>query len=218
MTDHDKTSNIWDYPQATNQFVLITVKLSIGIRLFRTCLASVIATKRYTKIVRMRRFLNSILMAVALTSLIASSSTLSVNLKGKVLDNGKEGSYDPFSWSEQPSWKINADRENKPSAVDWDDAEYRLPGDLLPSVYTIRLLPFIEEGNFTTDGYIEIYVDCVNDTKNIVLNSVDIDIHQLSITVSHVTPFRVYFCSIHQMSTACYVLHTSIIDDSEARH
>jgi hypothetical protein len=125
----------------------------------------------------MNRLVNAILIAaVVLTSLVATSSTLSV--KGKVLANGKQGSYDPFD-PDLPSWRA----DNGPSAVDWNDEVYRLPGDLLPSVYTLRLLPFIEEGNFTTDGHVTIFVDCVNDTKNIVLNSIDIDIHKATITV-----------------------------------
>lgn len=156
----------------------------------------------------MRGIINSILVAVALTSLIASASTLSVNLKDKVLDNGKEGSYDPFSSSDLPSWKINANRENRPSAINWDDEEYRLPGDLLPTVYTIRLLPFIEEGNFTTDGYIEIYVDCVSDTKNIVLNAFDIKIHEASVAVSLLHLFSAFiistYCNINGMLCSKY--------------
>jgi hypothetical protein len=127
----------------------------------------------------MNRLVNAFLIAaVVLASLIATSSTLSV--KGK--DRGKPISYDPFD-PDVPSWRAQLDRENSPSAVDWNDEVYRLPGDLLPSVYTLRLLPFLEENNFTTDGHVTIFVDCVNDTKNIVLNSIDIDIHLATITV-----------------------------------
>jgi hypothetical protein len=45
----------------------------------------------------------------------------------------------------------NSMAKKSPSAVDWNDEIYRLPGDLLIaySVYTLRrLLPFLEEGNF----------------------------------------------------------------------
>jgi hypothetical protein len=61
--------------------------------------------------------------------------------------------------------------------------DLRLPSDVLPSNYTIRLLPFIEEGNFTTDGHIDIFVDCVRDTNNISMNAADITFKNLSITV-----------------------------------
>nr|CAH0105565.1 unnamed protein product [Daphnia galeata] len=118
-----------------------------------------------------------IIAAVVLTSLLATSLTFSVK------DNGKKSSYDPFA-PDVPSWRAQQlDGEKSPSAVDWNDEIYRLPGDLLPSVYTLRLLPFLEEGNFTTDGHVTIFVDCVSDTKNIVLNSIDIDIHRTTITV-----------------------------------
>lgn len=60
--------------------------------------------------------------------------------------------------------------------------ELRLPGDLIPIVYNIRLLPFIEEGNFTTDGHIDIFVDCAKNTSSILINSAEIDIDSLSIT------------------------------------
>lgn len=73
--------------------------------------------------------------------------------------------------------------KNGPSTFNWNDDIYRLPGDLLPSSYVIRLLPFIEEGNFTTDGYVEITFNVVQDTNNITLNSLDITIDPLDISV-----------------------------------
>lgn len=61
--------------------------------------------------------------------------------------------------------------------------DLRLPGDILPYMYSIRLLPFIEEGNFTTHGHIEILVDCVTGTRNISMNAADITFDKLSISV-----------------------------------
>ena len=61
--------------------------------------------------------------------------------------------------------------------------EYRLPKTLEPTFYTIQLLPFIEPGNFTTDGHIEISIDCLENTNNITLNSGQIVIDPLSISV-----------------------------------
>ena len=61
--------------------------------------------------------------------------------------------------------------------------DMRLPRNLLPTIYTIRLLPFIEQGNFTTQGNVIILVDCMEDTHNITLNSADIDIDKISISV-----------------------------------
>ena len=59
----------------------------------------------------------------------------------------------------------------------------RLPGDIIPISYNIRLLPFIG-GNFSTDGYVEILVQCVRNAPNISLNSADIDINVASISVT----------------------------------
>ena len=81
------------------------------------------------------------------------------------------------------SSKTIKDGKNGPNVINWNDPEYRLPGDLLPTVYSIRLLPFLEVDNFTTDGYIEIFVDCVRNTKSVVLNSLDITIDKLSVKV-----------------------------------
>ena len=62
--------------------------------------------------------------------------------------------------------------------------EWRLPRDLQPVSYNLRLLPFIEEGNFTTDGFIEMTVDCLQATDTIVFHSVDTTIDYTSIQVT----------------------------------
>lgn len=78
--------------------------------------------------------------------------------------------------------------------------DLRLPGDVLPSTYVVQLLPFIEEGNFTTDGQIDIFVDCVRDTNNISMNAADITFNKLSITVINET---------------IEIVHDSIFTDSQ---
>jgi hypothetical protein len=70
---------------------------------------------------------------------------------------------------------------------DWSfkvDENWRLPRNLVPISYNVRLLPFIEVGNFTTDGYVEMVVRCVQSTSNITFSSADITIDRLSVTVS----------------------------------
>lgn len=64
--------------------------------------------------------------------------------------------------------------------------DMRLPTDVLPTSYTIRLLPFIEVGKFTTDGYIEILVECKKVTSSISMNAADLTIDNKTITVSTV--------------------------------
>ena len=61
--------------------------------------------------------------------------------------------------------------------------DIRLPNTLRPTLYNIRLLPFIEPGNFTTDGYIEIFFDCLTATRNISMNSAEITFDRLSVQV-----------------------------------
>ena len=61
--------------------------------------------------------------------------------------------------------------------------EYRLPRHIIPSAYNIRLLPFIEVGNFTTHGEVQIHAHCIEEADNITLNVADIDLDLESITV-----------------------------------
>lgn len=67
--------------------------------------------------------------------------------------------------------------------------ELRLPGDVVPISYVLKMLPFIEEGNFTTDGEVEILVKVVRDTKSISISAADITVKQLSVQVYHLKYF-----------------------------
>ena len=49
-------------------------------------------------------------------------------------------------------------------------SDLRLPGSILPRLYEISLLPHLIEGNFTTEGSVDIFVECVDDTNNITLH------------------------------------------------
>ena len=77
--------------------------------------------------------------------------------------------------------KYKSRLENDPIGKVGEDL--RLPTDILPSIYTVQLLPFIEEGNFTTHGSVEILVDCQRATRNISMNAAELTIDQSSITV-----------------------------------
>ena len=62
--------------------------------------------------------------------------------------------------------------------------EWFLPKNLVPEWYNIRLLPFLDEGgNFTTDGHVEIFVHCLQNTTSVVLNVAEITIVRHSVTV-----------------------------------
>lgn len=60
---------------------------------------------------------------------------------------------------------------------------WRLRNDIIPVSYNIRLLPFIEENNFTTDGYVEMIVDCERETNYISFNTAEIDLDKASVKV-----------------------------------
>lgn len=101
-------------------------------------------------------------------------------------------------WWEAPSrrapfyaHKYRGLQERLKRAATRQGEEMRLPRDLLPSTYKIRLLPFIEEGNFTTHGYIEIVIDCKIATSNILLNAAELDIDTSSIQVCYVFSLQV---------------------------
>lgn len=61
--------------------------------------------------------------------------------------------------------------------------DVRLPRNLLPVHYTVRLLPWMYEGNFTTDGQVRIELRCVEATAKIVLHNADNRIHHESVKV-----------------------------------
>lgn len=61
--------------------------------------------------------------------------------------------------------------------------DIRLPRSLLPVHYVVRLLPWMDEGNFTTDGYVRIVMRCAENTSRIVLHSADNRIHHQSVKV-----------------------------------
>ncbi len=66
-----------------------------------------------------------------------------------------------------------------------DENYLRLPTDVLPYIYNIQLLPFLDDDNFTTHGFIEIFVDCFNATQNITMNALELTIDEDSIRVTN---------------------------------
>lgn len=54
--------------------------------------------------------------------------------------------------------------------------DWRLPHWLLPRHYKLRLLPFLQDGNFTTQGQVEILLECMEPTQMIVLHMAEISI------------------------------------------
>ena len=65
-----------------------------------------------------------------------------------------------------------------------DEDDLRLPTNVLPYIYSIQLLPFLDEDNFTTHGFVEIFVECFNATQNITMNALELTIDEDSIHVT----------------------------------
>ena len=74
--------------------------------------------------------------------------------------------------------------------------DIRLPRSLLPRNYTIRLLPWMEEDNFTIDGEISVLIDCVEMTNLIVLHNVGNLIEEQSIKVQCYSSSKLYYQSM----------------------
>lgn len=70
-----------------------------------------------------------------------------------------------------------------------NEQDMRLPQSVIPESYTLRLLPIIEENNFTISGYEEIIVHCVEATSSITMNSADIEIDPSSVQVCYCAEF-----------------------------
>lgn len=65
--------------------------------------------------------------------------------------------------------------------------DVRLPTHLLPRSYNIRLLPFIEEGNFTFDGSVKIHLHAVSDGNNVTVHVKDMIINNDSVKLTDTT-------------------------------
>lgn len=66
--------------------------------------------------------------------------------------------------------------------------ELRLPRDVLPRLYDISLLPLLVEGNFTTEGSVNVLIDCVKTTNKVTLHVADITVDFATVKVG-VLPF-----------------------------
>ena len=62
----------------------------------------------------------------------------------------------------------------------------RLPRAVLPRHYELRLLPILQNANFSILGRVSIDIECFEDTDRIVLHSLDINVDPRSVTVTNV--------------------------------
>lgn len=65
-----------------------------------------------------------------------------------------------------------------------ESLKYRLPTNISPQKYVISVTPYLEVGNFTVDGHVEIEADVVQQTRQIVLHSAEIKVHTVTVTAN----------------------------------
>ncbi|XP_077300042.1 aminopeptidase N-like [Arctopsyche grandis] len=59
-----------------------------------------------------------------------------------------------------------------------ENVSVRLPRDIIPTHYRIKIVPFMEDDNMTTSGYVNITIICLNPTRKIVMNLKDIEVRK----------------------------------------
>ena len=62
--------------------------------------------------------------------------------------------------------------------------DYRLPLTVVPQHYSIKIVPYFEERNFTFDGEVEITVTAVTDSNNITLHYDSLEILETPSVIS----------------------------------
>ena len=77
-----------------------------------------------------------------------------------------------------------------PASADVKYDDWRLPRALLPRQYKVRLLPFLNEGNFSTHGRVEILLECMQETDFVVIHMVDIVIVKDTLQVNNFIKFE----------------------------
>ncbi|EZA50169.1 Aminopeptidase N [Ooceraea biroi] len=85
---------------------------------------------------------------------------------------------------------------------------YRLSDDIIPVHYNIKLIPYMEEGNFTFDGESNISIKVRNTTQSISLHSVELKVNETATTLINVNGviYKPVRHSYHN-KTAILVLH-----------
>jgi aminopeptidase N len=75
-----------------------------------------------------------------------------------------------------------------PSSTKSAKLDVRLPRAVTPDSYTIKIIPFIYEGNFTFNGEVAVIINVKEATANITLHFNDIRIHEDTVAVQEHVP------------------------------
>jgi hypothetical protein len=87
-----------------------------------------------------------------------------------------------------PAYSAEPATPHTPSSTKSPKLDVRLPRAVTPDSYTIKIIPFIYEGNFTFNGEVAVIVNVTEATSNITLHFNDIKIHEDTVTVEEHVP------------------------------
>lgn len=104
-------------------------------------------------------------MLLALAEVTLSQFAFKTDDEGEEFTKNRHGRL--LEWMTE-SWQ---------KAVDLENRLMRLSNDLIPKNYNVQLLPILENDNFTNYGKVDITVECVKDTYQILLNAANYRIH-----------------------------------------
>ncbi|XP_046399039.1 aminopeptidase N-like [Ischnura elegans] len=129
-------------------------------------------------------------LALLLLTLLGDSNGTNP-LSGNVIRNGDELIIDHYS--------EDLDNELEES--------YRLPEDVEPLSYDLRLVPFLEEGNFTFKGYVNIMINVKQVTNKITLHAKKLNIYEEKV-LEHWTGYEIEIeCSSNEEKTDFHIIH-----------
>ncbi|XP_076764198.1 suppressor of ER stress-induced death [Xylocopa sonorina] len=66
--------------------------------------------------------------------------------------------------------------------------DVRLPRAVIPDSYELKLIPFLQVGNFTFNGEVKILVNVTEDTKNVTLHAMDMNIDESFTNIKEYLP------------------------------
>jgi aminopeptidase N len=87
-----------------------------------------------------------------------------------------------------PTYSTESPVTHTPSSTKSPKLNVRLPRAVIPDSYTIKIIPFIYEGNFTFNGEVSVIINVREATSNVTLHFNDIKIHEDTVTVAEYVP------------------------------
>lgn len=97
------------------------------------------------------------------------------------------------SYLTRAKYELNWFEENSPTIIQWLNevyeikdtsatTDYRLPLNIIPETYELHLTPYLEEGNFTFDGIVNISANVATATNKVVFHTNEITWNNITVT------------------------------------